>query len=369
MEAGIVELELVAAHASYCQRWVTDSTASGRRFDVKKRDLTRSPLRILLDPVQATDLDAQVLPLVLARDATGRTIGVASFGEQRYRFEKVDRYVATIALFGEGREPAGPSYAASDGCVCIPGQASIGNGTQTGCDLALPPSFARLADTAGCELAAGATLPSGVCDGQIYPDEVQGRMLPCFHASGGACSVGQRTCEDRNGRAYTSECKSDASLALPSGVLCEQFLACQQTACIDPVDCLKTSTPGHHPLKCALPVMLDGGMPRACDGAQTSVALGAATGSACVASMLDGTRVGIATLGWKSAGQSAAQVTSDLCPTTLQIDSIDAKAATALAPTTFTATIGDSVYDVELSYPVGCDTKGKATNDLRCVGL
>ena len=369
VEAGVVELELVAGHASYCERWVTDSAATGRRFEVKKRDLTRSPLRILLEPVQETDLAAQVLPIVLARDATGRTIGVASFGEQRFRFEKVERYVATIALFGEGREATGPSYAATDGCTCIPGQASIGNGTQKGCDLALPPSFARLADTAGCELASGAALPSGVCDGQLYPNEVPGRALPCFRASGGVCSIGQRICDDQNGRAYTSECKSDASLALPTGVLCDAFLACQQTACVDPVECLKTSTPARHPLRCTLRVMLDGGMARACDGAQTSVVVAATTGTACVASMLDGTRVGIATLGWKAAGQSAAQVTSDLCPPTLQLDALDAKDAMSLAPTSFTATIGDTLYDVELSYPVGCDTKGKASNDLRCVGL
>lgn len=366
--AGVVELELVAAHASYCQRWVTDSSATGRRFDVSKRDLSRSPLRILVEPVQETDLAAEVRPLVLARDAAGRTIGVASFGSHVYRFEKVDRYVASVVLFGEGREPGGPTYVAPDGCVCIPGEPSIGNGTQTGCDESLPPSFARLADTAGCELPTGASLPSA-CDGQRYPDEVGNRLLPCFRAQGSTCAVGQRTCDDQNARAYADECAGDAKLSLPSGALCEAFLACQQTACIDPIACLKTSVPGHHPLKCTLPVTLDGGMASACPGAHVSMTIGSATGAACVASMLDGIHVGIATLGWQAAGESAAQVTSALCPPTLQVDAIDAKDSAALAPTTFTVTVGDTLYDVQLSYPVGCDTKGKVSNDLRCVGL
>ena len=364
--AGIVELELVVGHASYCERWVADTAATGRRFDVAKRDLSRSPLHILVLPVTETDLAADVRPLVLARDASGHVVGVARFGAHSYRFEKVDRYATGIELFNEGRADGGPSYAASDGCVCLPGEPSIGTGKQIGCDQALPPSFARLADTAGCELPAGADLPSGACDGQLYPGETEMRDLPCFSTRDGACALGQRVCVDTGGRAWAGECAADPMLALPSGTLCAAFLACQQTPCADPLACLKRNTM-HRTLHCTLRVDEQGGKVSACSGSSTQVALGSATGAGCIASMLDGIAVGAATVGWKAEGSGAAQVTSAFCPPTLQVDSVSGKPG-ALDPTTFTITVGDQLYDVELAYAVGCG-QGKAANDLLCVGL
>ena len=363
--AGIVELELVVGHESYCERWVADETATGRRFDVAKRDLARSPLHVLVLPVTATDLAANVRPLLLARDASGHVVGVASFGAHAFRFEKVDRYVAEVQLFDEGRVDEGPSYATSDGCVCIPGQPSIGTGAQSGCDLALPPSFARLVDTAGCELPAGAALPA-VCDGQLYPGEQENRDLPCFRTSATACVLGQRTCVDTSGRAWGSECPADSALTLPSGALCDAFLACQQTACVDPVECLKRTTM-HKLLQCTLHVAVNGGTVSVCPAASTQVALGSATGAQCTASMVDGKTVGGATIGWVVDGQAAAQVTSAHCPPTLRFDTLAGKPGD-LAPATFPVTIGDQLYDVELTYAVGCG-QGNGANDLHCVGL
>ena len=83
---GIAKLELVMATQSWCGRWVEDKGASHTIIDVAGRDLGAQPYTFLVEPVQATDIHAQVVPLVLARDAGGTTwawMSVACTGSTR----------------------------------------------------------------------------------------------------------------------------------------------------------------------------------------------------------------------------------------------------------------------------------------------
>src|SRR5262249_7747483 len=162
----------------------------------------------------------------------------ASFDPVPFYYEEVRKYSSHLELFAR----TDASYLASDGCLCAPGLPLIGNGLQTGCDADIVPAFDRLVDTAGCELPAGAMLPIPVCDGQQYPGEHQNRDLPCFATVGGACRVGQRTCNDVDGVAYADECAPEgAAPAEGSSVLCDAYLGCEKMACGDPGACLKAS--------------------------------------------------------------------------------------------------------------------------------
>ena len=170
--AGVATLELVAAHRSWCERWVEDKDASHTRVDVHARDLHKKPYTFLIEPNHVTDLSEPVEVIVLARDANDRVIGAADFGDHPYRLRHLDEYTARIALL---QRPEA-SYAASDGCVCLPGAPWMGNGSGAGCDLDVVTSFDRLIDTAGCELPPGAReLTSPVCDGQQYDGETVDR--------------------------------------------------------------------------------------------------------------------------------------------------------------------------------------------------
>ncbi len=365
--AGITQLRLVAAHASYCGRWVTSPELASLIVDVKDRDLGADPITILLTPDTRTDLSDAVRAQVLALDATGQLLGLASFAPKPFVYEEVRRYSAQIGLLGRGARSDGPKYVADDGCVCIPGQTYIGTSSGTGCDQRLPPSLDNLVSTAGCELPPGAALPIGVCDGQLYPGEHANRDVPCYATRSSACRVGQRTCNDQNGRALDRECApQDATLSLPSGALCDAFLACERIACGDPVACLKTSALPHKQLRCTLPLSPDpkDGAAQACEGGSWSATIGAPTGPACVSAMIDGTRVGAITLGWKKDGTDTPQLVSPLCPPTLAVGSVAvADPKTAVGSSSFTVSIGDELYDVTLEVSVGCP--GNTTDERR----
>ena len=370
--AGIAELRLVTAHASYCGRWVTGTQPSSFTVDVHARDLGANPISILLSPDARTDLSDPVRAIVLALDASGQLLGQASFSPEKFVYEQVSKYAQRITLLGVGMRSDGPRYVADDGCVCIPGQPYIGNSSGTGCDARIPPSLQNLISTAGCELPPGASLPIGICDGQLYPGERANRDVPCFSTRSNSCRIGQRVCNDQNGRGLDRECSpQDPSLSLPSGVLCDAFLACERVACGDPIACLEASALAHKQLHCTLPLSPDpkNGAAQACDGGSWSTTVGTTTASAsCVSAMLDGTQVGAVTLGWKKDGSDVPQLVSASCPPTLIVGSVEVSdPSAAVGSSTFTISIGDQLYDVTLDVTVGCPGNGNGVaRNFRC---
>jgi hypothetical protein len=375
VDAGITQLRLVVAHESYCERWITDQQASMLTVKVAGRDLERDPITILLTPDHQTSgivnyNNEQPDPLrviVLAEAGDGSLIGVAAFDPHPFVYEEVRKYSAPVVLIA--RNDA--SYLASDGCVCVPGVPLIGTSSGTGCDQDQPPSFARLVDTAGCELPAGAKLPIDVCDGQLYPGESKNRDVPCFANTQGACRAGHRICNDQGGRAYDRECVPDSTdPALPSGVLCDGYLGCEKTACADPGTCLLASTAGHRPLHCTLPVNpnLVNGATAPCDGGSWSYTFAGLSGAACVGTMLDGMRQGPATIGWKKDATTPDPVlVSSLCAPTLVVGRLDAKPDQLPTQLEFALSLGDAIYDVTLSFEVVCNgVAGGPERRLNC---
>lgn len=361
-KGAIAELELIVAHRSYCERWVTDETATGHRYDVRDRDLAKSPMELLVEPVHRTDLSQPVRAIVLARDTTGSVIGYASFDAHPFRFEKVDEYKASIVT-------ADGSGVAADGCACFAGQPEIGTGTSVGCDPLIPPSFARLQDTAGCELPVGEALPVGVCDGQLYPGEAKGRTVPCFASTSGDCKIGTRTCVDDDGVAYADGCSVDGDApTLPTSALCDAFSTCAATACADPIPCTEAATATHVHAVCALPISptpMDGSLPP-CDGGNWTLSLPASTSGSCVGAMLGGTQIGPYTIGFTVQGQMGAQLTSSMCPVKLEVETVAVDDPAKLSAQTFSFSVGDTIYDIDLEPKVGCSSGSK---DLHCTGL
>ncbi len=253
--AGVATLELIMAQQSQCGRWVEDQSASRTTVDVHARELSTDPYQFLVEPVQATDIKAQVVPMVLARDASGQLLGEAPFGPRNWSLNHIDKYRHSIQLLTRGAQPTGPRYVSDDGCVCLPGQPWIGTGSQTGCDPNVVTSFARLQDTKGCELPPGAPLPVA-CDGQQYPNETTARTLPCFAVENGACRVDARTCQDDGGVAYTTECVPNPSAApLADSTLCDAYLICERNPCGDIIGCLTQALPVE-PHSCTLRIAL-----------------------------------------------------------------------------------------------------------------
>lgn len=376
IDAGIVSLHVLGVHASYCGREVSEDGTSAI-YSVAKRDLSRDPLTILVEPDHLTDLNQSVTPIVLALDANGALLGAASFNSQKFVYKQVTKYEAAINLYDSS---AAASYLASDGCICAPGLPLVGNGSGQGCDALIPPSYDALVHTAGCELPAGEALPIGVCDGQLYPNETRQRMLPCYENVGGTCRIGTRTCYDQGGYAYGGGCApGNDGAALPTTALCDAFATCAMTSCTDPLVCEKEAKAiMHHALACTLPVAPAaandmGTASQPCDDASDwSVALGATlTGSACTTSMLDGTQVGPFTLGWLANGQAIAtatpQVTASACPPTLFVSAVSEMPGALPAQQTFSFTLGDQIVDVTLTVSVGCPgAAGDAARKLTC---
>jgi hypothetical protein len=372
--AGIVSLRVLGTHASYCGREVFEDS-SAATYSVAKRDLSRDPLSILVQPDHETDLSQAVTPIVLALGADGGLLGAASFESQRFVFKTVTKFTARVGLYGD----AGATYLTGDGCVCAPGLPLIGNGSGQGCDVRIPPSYEALVHTAGCELPAGEVLPLGVCDGQLYPNEAMKRLLPCYASDNGTCRVGTRTCYDQGGYAYNAACApGNAGYALPTTALCDAFTTCSATSCSDPLVCEKTAkTITHHALTCTLPVApaAVGDMnpvAQPCDDASDwSTVLGAAlTGTACTASIIDGTDVGPFTIGWQMSGTTGPQVSSSQCPPTLIVGQAISPPSALPAQQAFSVTIGDAIYDGTLNVSVGCPgAAGDAARQLSCSGF
>lgn len=373
--AGVATLHLVVARASYCGRQVATLGAGSLSFSVAGRDLTKKPASILVEPDHETDLRRSVDPIVLALDASGRLLGAAEFGPEKFVYKEVLEQKLPLRLYADGASDLAPD----GGCVCAPGLPLVGDGSGQGCDARIPPSFDALENTAGCELPAGAALPLGVCDGQTYPGEQPDRTLPCYATVDGACRIGTRTCVDEGGVAYADACAPDATAgALPTSALCDAYATCEGTTCADPLACERQATTvTHHAVTCTLPVSPTGiggdmgGGASPCDGPQDWVVpFGASAGATCAEAILDGTQVGPFTLGWQAAGQTGAQVTSTQCPPTFEIDAIGADPSALPATQVFSVSVNDTIYDVTLEVSVGCSgAAGDAGRKLRCTGL
>ena len=377
VEAGIVELRLIAAHHSYCDRWITDQQASLLTAKVGGRDLDADPLTILLVPDKQTGgilnydypVDQDPDPVraeVLALDANGKLVGIAAFDPHPFAYEELRRYTAHVELLRR----TDLNYVSTDGCLCAPGVAAIGNGSGKDCDLRVPASFERLVDTAGCELPPGETnLPIGACDGQLYPGERQNREIPCFLSHEGSCRVGLRTCNDTEGLTYDRECLPDnGAPALPGGTLCDAYLGCERDTCGDPGACLQASTSGHKSVHCVMAVATDpkdGAAAPCTDGGWVHVFDGQ-SGPGCVATMLDGIKAGPFVLGWKKdASDTEPHPLATFCPPTFFVAAANADPSKLPSAVNFSITIGDQIFDVTLSVMVGCSTVGTSPS-LRC---
>jgi hypothetical protein len=373
VDSGVAFIEFITSHQSFCDRWVKDRSASGTTIPVGGRNLATSPYRLLVVPSQMTDLTDPVFAVALALDASMQVIGVADFGEHPFKRGAVDQYPSQLALFAR----TDASYVSDDGCVCIPGLPFIGNDPARDCDANVVTSFARLADTAGCELAPGRReLTAPVCDGHLYSitDEVKDRAMPCFVRGDQGCKVVVRNCADHDGLAYDAECVAGAGdPTLPSTALCDAYAGCEKGACADLVGCFLQAVPPAATIHCTMkvdPNPADGKTVQPCGTSSWEAVLptgGAAlAGPACVASIIDGTRQRNFTLGLKSEDTATmgAQTRSKLCPPTLVFDGVDV-ASPADVPDTLdvTLTIGDQVVAVQTTVVRDCSS---LTPSLEC---
>jgi hypothetical protein len=360
--AGIATLELVVAYSSFCDRWVQDHSASRMKVSVAGRDLDKRPYDFFVEPSHQTNLAQPVYLAVLAWSATGELLGEATFGTHPFDKDKVYKHQARVALFDASvRRPGGPQYVASDGCVCVPGEPWLGTALPgSTCDSRVITSFARLGDTAGCDLTPkGAPLPVPVCDGQRYRDEPINRHLPCWaNDASGACRMTQRRCADHDGQAWAEECiTSSADPMWPQGSpLCSRYLACEQTACGDVTGCLLASFSTTVNVSCT--VRLDSTGPgetiRPCPGTTWKTPLPTMAGQSCLAGVVQGIAQPPFTLGLGANGAAAA--TATVCPLVFQIDAIDAPYPMAV-PTdkTVEIVVGDRLMRVTLTPEIGCN--------------
>lgn len=368
-QAGIAQLDFVVAHPSWCERWVGVPPAMHTKVSVAGRDLTKKPFDFRIDPSHQTDLSAHVYVAALAYDASGNLLGEASFDSHPLAKEMVLKRTAKIFMFNKSGANA-PRYVADDGCVCAPGEPWVGTGSGSGCDTRVVTSFARLIDTAGCELTPkGSAPPVPVCDGQQFLDEPTDRELPCWATDGqGACRVTTRRCADQNGVAYTDECHTgNNDTMLPAGsMLCDRYLACEQKACSDVLGCFRAAFGQRGTLKCTLridPTTTPGEKIRPCAGAGAwSFALSQTiTGSNCIAAVVDGVNQPPWTLGLAPPGGAAgaARPLASACPDVFQVDAIDARYPAAVPDTKeVDLVVGEHLIHVIITVERSCANGG-----------
>jgi hypothetical protein len=306
--------------------------------DVGSRDLTQSPFDFLVFPVHETDLTESVRYFALGLDGNGQLIAVASFGQHPFTYKSVDKYQATL----QSALPHAAS-ATDDGCFCATGYPMVGSGKGTGCDLDVVTSLPRLVDTAGCELPPGARqLTAPVCDGQDYDDPVD-RQLPCYATHNGVCRLGSRRCHDRDGVSYAESCEPGSNgPMLSSTALCDAYQACDR-ACGDVLGCFRKNAPQGTAVHCTIHVD-DAGV--VCGGSGTVKLRTTATGADCVASIVDGS-----TMGLYSITLDVGAVTSSTCPPTVTIAGGGSPIPTMF---NFGMTIGAQVVEVDATVVVGC---------------
>jgi len=362
---GVSQLELIIAHQTQCERWI-DETSPHLRVSVDGRNLQKSPYALMIHPSHFTDFEAPIFALALAYDANGQLIGGASFDSHRFVKGSIEKFHADLAL--RGASPDGPKYVTDDGCVCLPGDPWIGTGTGTGCDPLVVTSFARYADTAGCELPAGHLQPTTqVCDGQSY-DEPTDRDLPCFarRTVNGqkTCRAHVRVCRDRDNVAYGDTCDAaDNDPVLPSDTLCAAYLACEQQPCNDLMACMRATVLSPATFTCTLrvdPTTQAGKAIRPCalGGPWQTPLEPTATGAGCVATVIEGQQ-SVLTAGFletSGTGPATVQTIATRCPPTFTVDKIDVNSP-AEVPESFDldVTLGDHLAHVKIDVVRACD--------------
>jgi hypothetical protein len=353
VEKGVAKLELLMAQPSWCERWVEDKGASHTVVDVTGRDLGANPYTFLVEPVQATDIHAPVVPLVLARDKNGQLIGEAGFGVVNWAAGQVRRHRAAVDFLRRGSQAAGPRYVDDAGCACLPGQPWMGNGAKSGCDLDVITSFDRLQDTKDCELPQTAQSLPQACDGQLYPGEAMGRQMPCFASGNGTCRVTTRGCLDDKGFAYDQECvPADTDPVLPDSTLCDAYLLCERNPCADLVGCLTAALPPERHT-CTLRIALaNDGLHPCADGEWATTI--STSPDACPATLLDGTQQGVFTYGFRDPNGGVQPVAAE-CPLVFAVDNIDA-ASFDDVPYFFElwATIKNKLIRLHVDVEIGC---------------
>jgi hypothetical protein len=353
---ALVRLDFRVGRQTWCERWILDGESLSS-VDVSGRDLTKSPYALLLHPLHTTDLSRTIRPLALAYSDSG-LVGVADFGEVAWQEGDVLEHRHAVEAL------AHPEVVhvddAGGGCVCLPGVPWLGNGTPGGCDDRVIPSLAAYGDLNGCDLHA-AVIPLSVCDGQLYGAEIPGRTLPCFvKRASGQCAVAHRSCSDTGGVAYDEDCdagKIDATLG--SSTVCDAYLACEQSACTDPLACLKVMLAANSStLTCTVEVdpKSAAGMLQPCPNRQWQGAFNTtAVGADCTAAVLDGTQQAPFTLGLAASMQSGAQTVASSCPPTLEVDSIDVPTIDDLpSGHDFDILVGDRLVHVHLIFRASC---------------
>lgn len=357
----VATLEFFVSHESFCERQVADGAlVSSTRVDVSARDLHARPYELLIHPTHFTDIDQPIQVMAVALDANGRAIGNANFGAHPFRSGEVNEYSQDLGFFTR----TDANYVTPDGCACIPGEPWVGNGSGTGCDLDVVPSFDRFIDTAGCELSQGRRELSGpVCDGHLYLTEAPDRRLPCYSSADGTCRIGLRGCVDHDGLAYDSECVPVAGdPAPPSGALCDAYANCEQNACGDLIGCFLGAATAAHNLTCKLFVN-DGLMP--CTGGKWETVIPVTanlTGAACVSAMVEGRIQPPLTVGFKDPAATGSRTRSTMCPPTLVVESIAPDPALP-KEMTVVMTVGDQVINVKLQIIRSC---AGVTASLNC---
>ncbi|HZS40214.1 MAG TPA: hypothetical protein VFF06_25460 [Polyangia bacterium] len=364
LQAGIAQLEFRFAHKSYCDRWIEDA---GARViaDVHARNLERAPFEVLLAPPHTVNLDDPVLALALARDASGALLGAAAFDPQPFSLHEYREYARRVDLF-DRTQPV-DNWLADGGCACVSGAPWIGSGSGQACDQLVVPSFDALVSLAGCELPPSSPESLGPsCDGHGYPitfyDEPADRPLPCFSPNGSGCAVGQRTCADRDGVAWTEQCAPDGNApVMASPKLCQAYLGCE--GCGDQLACFRSKLAPAIEYRCTVHLDPAQSSPAPCaDGKWQSGPLGQQTTGGCLAVMLDGTRQPPLTVGFADAGGHAQPVGD--CPATLEIEDVSPDPMDDLVsiPRDFYFTVGDSLGHARLTFVRECGT----TASLEC---
>jgi hypothetical protein len=361
--AGIVKLDFVVAHPSWCDRWVGVEPAMHTAVDVTGRDLTKKPYTFRVNPSHMTDLNEYVYAAALAYSADGKLLGEASFDAHPLEHGSVLKRTSGIFIFNRANLAGAPRYVSDDGCVCTPGEPWIGTGSGTGCDARVITSFDRLVETAGCELTPrGAPLPVPACDGQAYPNEAADRALPCWAADvQGACRMTHRNCRDTNGVAFTEECTTgNTDAMLPSAELCARYLACEQDPCSDVAACFKAKFTQTANVKCTLPIdptTKPGEKIKPCGGGMWKAALPTSptSGTTCLAALPDGTELPPYSVGFAVPMQSALQVTASACPNEFAVAAIDAPYPAAVPDVkTLDMVLGEHLTHVTLQVVRSC---------------
>lgn len=205
-------------------RFIDDGAEADRRVDVKNRDLSGDPYRLLLRPGQDLGVDETVMVMAVAWQ--GDTVTGAATLDAPVGF--VDGKVVQWDLV---LEPADGSFGVGNGCACASttaiGQVVIASPDNLDCD---PAPAATDCNDEESAMYPGAT---EICDGLdnncVQGDEVVTQETPCLADAGNGCFVGTSQCDETAGNAEPTlgECTPasiDTNIASPA--MCQAYEDC-----------------------------------------------------------------------------------------------------------------------------------------------